>query len=130
MSLLSQAILAERYGLRLTVEQLADALGMAKNTIYNQVSAGTFAVPTYLDGGKRFADYRDVAVYMDSCRARASTVAYMTGYEAGKRAAPQPASLEAFDGWLTQAKREQMRDLGWTQALRMAYEAGAQGDKT
>lgn len=75
MSLLSQAIIAERYGLRLTLDQLADALTMSKNTIYNQVSAGTFPVPTYLDGNKRFADYRDVATYLDACRARATTQA-------------------------------------------------------
>jgi predicted DNA-binding transcriptional regulator AlpA len=75
MSLLSQAIIAARYGLRLTLDQLAEALSMAKNTIYNQVSAGTFPVPTYIDGNKRFADYRDVATYLDSCRERATTLA-------------------------------------------------------
>lgn len=75
MSLLTQAILADRYGLRLTVEQLADALGMAKNTIYNQVSAGTFPVLTYMDGNKRFADFRDVSNYLDACRERAKTQA-------------------------------------------------------
>jgi predicted DNA-binding transcriptional regulator AlpA len=75
MSLLSQAIIAERYGLRLTLDQLAQALCMAKNTIYNQVSAGTFPVPTNIDGNKRFADYRDVATYLDSCRERATTLA-------------------------------------------------------
>lgn len=75
MSLLSQAIIAERYGLRLSLDQLAEALDMSKNTIYNQVSAGTFPVPTYVDGKKRYADYRDVASYLDSCRERATTQA-------------------------------------------------------
>lgn len=75
MSLLSQAIIAERYGLRLSLDQLAEALGVAKNTIYNQVSAGTFPVPTYVEGKKRYADYRDVATYLDECRARATTQA-------------------------------------------------------
>lgn len=75
MSLMSQAIIAERYGLRLTMEQLGEVLGLAKTTIYNQVSAGTFPVPTYLDGNKRFADFRDVADYLDACRARAETPA-------------------------------------------------------
>jgi hypothetical protein len=75
MSLMTQAFLVERYGLRLTMDQLAEALSVGKSTIYNQVSAGTFPVPTYLDGNKRFADYRDLATYLDACRARAATQA-------------------------------------------------------
>lgn len=75
MSLLTQAFLIEQYGPRLSLDQLADVLHRAKNTIYNQVSKGTFEVPTYLEGGKRFADFRDVATYLDSCRARATTQA-------------------------------------------------------
>lgn len=75
MSLMLQAMLFERYGPRLTLDELAQALDRAKNTIYNQVSKGTFEVPTYLDGGKRFADVRDVATYLDSCRGRATTQA-------------------------------------------------------
>lgn len=72
MSLLTQAYLLERYGPRLTLEQLAEVLHMAKSTIYNQVSAGTFPVPTYLDGNKRFADYQHLAAYLDECRTRAA----------------------------------------------------------
>lgn len=75
VSLVTQAFIAEQYGLRLSLDQLAAVLCMAKNTIYNQVSAGTFGVPTYMDGNKRFADYRDVANYLDACRARAATQA-------------------------------------------------------
>lgn len=66
MSLLHEAIIVEKYGLRLSVEQLSDALGIAKTTIYNQIAQGTFKVKTYVDGGKRFADYRDFATYLDS----------------------------------------------------------------
>lgn len=72
MSLITQAIVAETYGLRLTMDQLAKALGIARNTIYNHVAKGTFSIPTYLDGGQRWSDYRDVAEYLDSCRARAT----------------------------------------------------------
>lgn len=75
MSLLTQAIIAEKYGLRLTMDQLAEVLDTKRTTIYNQVSAGTFAVPTYVDGNKRFADFRDVATYLDECRDRAKTPA-------------------------------------------------------
>lgn len=73
MSLLHQAIIAEKYGLRLTVDQMAEALGLARNTIYNQIAAGTFKVKTYVDGGKRYCDYRDLAEYLDSLRAHAET---------------------------------------------------------
>lgn len=75
MSLMTEAIVAEKYGLRLTVDQLGDAIGLARNTIYNQVAKGEFSVPTYMDGGKRWCDYRDVAKYLDVCRARATTQA-------------------------------------------------------
>ena len=71
-SLMTQAIIADKFGLRLTMDQLATVLGMARNTIYNQIVAGTFPVPTYLEGKTRWADYRDVAAYFDACRARAA----------------------------------------------------------
>ena len=71
-SLMTQAIVAETYGLRLTMDQLAKALGIARNTIYNNVAKGTFNLPTYLDGGQRWADYRDVAAYLDAGRGRAT----------------------------------------------------------
>lgn len=70
MSLLHEAIVAEKYGLRLTVEQLGKALNLAPQTIYNKIAKGEFRVPTYVDGGKRFCDYRDVALYLDSVRAQ------------------------------------------------------------
>jgi len=71
MSILTAAFIFERYGPRLSVDKLAEALDIAKGTIYNGISAETFAVPTYLDGGKRYADYRDVAAHIDACRERA-----------------------------------------------------------
>ena len=75
MSLLHEAIIAEKYGLRLTVDQLADALGMGRNTIYNQIAQGKFKVKTYVDAGKRWADYRDLASYLDEHRAGANSQA-------------------------------------------------------
>ena len=68
MSLLHEAIVAEKYGLRLTIDQLGKALCLAPQTIYNKIAKGEFMVPTYEDGGKRYSDYRDVAAYLDSCR--------------------------------------------------------------
>ena len=67
-SLLTQAYLLEKYGPRLTLDQIAEVLCMAKNTIYNQVAQGTFPVPSYVEGTKRFADFRDVAEHFDKCR--------------------------------------------------------------
>jgi hypothetical protein len=71
MSLVTQAIIAERYGLRLSVEKLAEVLDLTKAAVYNQLSAGTFPIATYKEGGRTWADYRDVAAYLDVCRERA-----------------------------------------------------------
>lgn len=68
MSLVSQAMIFERYGARLGVEQLAEVLGITKGAVYNQISAGTCPVRTYLDQGKRWADFRDVAEHLDEMR--------------------------------------------------------------
>ncbi|MDO9313357.1 MAG: hypothetical protein Q7T97_02290 [Burkholderiaceae bacterium] len=72
MSLVTQMIVAEKYGPRLTLDQLSHVLSISKGTIYNQISAATFPIPTYLDGGKRFADYRHVAEYLDACHQQAA----------------------------------------------------------
>lgn len=71
MSLLTQVIVAEKYGLRLDLAQLADILDVQPATLRNQISAGRCAVPTYIDGGKRWADHRDVAAHFDAMRAGA-----------------------------------------------------------
>lgn len=67
MSLFTQALVAERYGLRVGIEDLAKLLGITKGTAYNQLSAGSFPIRTYVDGGKRYADYRDIAEHLDKC---------------------------------------------------------------
>lgn len=72
MSLITQAFIVERYGLRLNVDQLAEVLGISKGAVYNQISAGTCPVKTYIDGGKRWADYRDIAAHLDQCKALAA----------------------------------------------------------
>lgn len=68
MSLVTQAFIVEKYGIRLKLEQVAEILGITKGALYNQISAGTCPVKTYVDGGKRWADYRDVALHIDQCR--------------------------------------------------------------
>lgn len=70
-SLFTSMLLVEKYGRRMTMEQLAAELGITRGSIYNQISAGTFQLPTYMDAGKRWADCRDVAAHFDACRERA-----------------------------------------------------------
>lgn len=72
--LVTQMILAERYGVRLDTKQLADALGLKEGTIRNQISARTFKIPTYEDSGRRWADCRDVAEYLENKRREARIV--------------------------------------------------------
>lgn len=67
-SLVTQMFVAEKYGLRLGTDELAELLKLSPGTVRNQCSAKTFPIPTYVDGGKRWADYRDVAAYFDQCR--------------------------------------------------------------
>lgn len=70
-SLVTQMVVAEKYGLRLNTEQLSEVLGIARATVLNQISSATFPIPTYKDAGQRWADYRDVAQHIDNCRAAA-----------------------------------------------------------
>lgn len=68
---LTCAWLMEKYGLRLTIKQLADALGISVATITNQLAEKRFPIPHYKDvGGVRF-DYRDVAEHLDKMREQA-----------------------------------------------------------
>jgi hypothetical protein len=71
-SLVTQMFIAEKYGLRLNVNQLADLLGIAPGTVLNRISCNTFNIPTYLDNGKRYADFRDVAAHFDRSRNNAA----------------------------------------------------------
>lgn len=71
-SLVTQMIINEKYGLRLNTAQIAEVLGITKAAVLNKVSDGTMPIKTYMDAGKRWADYRDVAEHIDGCRARAT----------------------------------------------------------
>ena len=66
-SLVTQMIVAEKFGLRLKTAQIAEVLGITKAAVLNKVSDGTMPIKTYLDAGKRWADYRDVAQHIDQC---------------------------------------------------------------
>lgn len=65
MSLLTRAYILEKFGVRLTMQQLAQLLTMSEGTIRNQISAETFPIPTYREGGTRYAPYDAVAEYLD-----------------------------------------------------------------
>lgn len=70
-SFLTQAWLMDRHGLRLDLEALAKVLDTTAPNLRRRISADDFEIPTYLDGGKRWADVRDVAEYLDKRRAEA-----------------------------------------------------------
>lgn len=59
--------ITSRYGVRLTVEQLAEVLKLSAGTIRNRIAAGRLPI-CYRDGGRVFADARDVAAYLDGLR--------------------------------------------------------------
>lgn len=44
MSLLHEVLVAEKYGLRLSIEQLGEALGLKPQTIYNKIAKDEFKV--------------------------------------------------------------------------------------
>ena len=71
MSLLVQAYLIENYGLRMTLEQVAQELSITPQTIRNQISADRFPIPTVVDQGRRWVDFRDFAEYLDEVRKKA-----------------------------------------------------------
>jgi len=74
MSILTQMVLIEKYGLRVDLEQLATILDTTAPNIRRRMSEHTFEIPTYLDGGRRWADVRDVADYLDRRREEARSV--------------------------------------------------------
>ena len=71
MSLIIQAGLFDRYGARLDAEALAAVLDKEPKTVRNLIAANRLGIPTYVDGGKRWADVRDVAAYFDQQREKA-----------------------------------------------------------
>lgn len=54
------------------VPELAQAIGLAAQTIRNRISDGTFPIPTIKQGAFRYALLTDVAQYLDSLRAQAT----------------------------------------------------------
>lgn len=54
----------------LRLDELCAEIDIAVGTARNQLSAGTFPIPTRKPGKHVIADVRDVGKYLDECRAR------------------------------------------------------------
>lgn len=49
MSLMTQAHLLERYGVRLSTTDVAEVLGLSAGTVRNKISAGVFPIKSYVE---------------------------------------------------------------------------------
>jgi len=65
MSLLTRCYILERFGPRLSMDQLAQVLGLHPTTIYTLIGSGELPIATYKEGARRFASYEAVADYLD-----------------------------------------------------------------
>lgn len=68
MSILYLVAMIEKHGPRVDLEGLATILDTTPANLRRRISEGTLGIPTYVDGGKRWADTRDVAAYFDAMR--------------------------------------------------------------
>ena len=64
----TEALLLVQFGGRLNVPVVAagHALGLARQTVRNRITAGTFPVPTFLVGSRRFVRLFDLASFIDA----------------------------------------------------------------
>ena len=72
--LITRMFLLDKYGPRLDTKQIGEVLGLSAGAVRNRINAGTIELRTYVDG-QRYADYQDVADYLELCRSRASAQA-------------------------------------------------------
>jgi hypothetical protein len=66
MKLATRAMIVDRYGMRVTMEQLAEILRLTPHTVYQQAVDGSLPIRTYKEGNRRFASYEAVADYLDA----------------------------------------------------------------
>ena len=64
--LTTRAMIADRYGMRLSMQQVAEILDLTPNTVYNMIVSGELPIRTYKEGKRRFASYEAVADYLDA----------------------------------------------------------------
>lgn len=60
--------LIERYGLTMTVPDIAEILHVRTTTIYNRLSRKQFEIPVFKIGRKVVAYTKDVSDYLDNSR--------------------------------------------------------------
>ena len=57
--------------MRLSLDEVCDAIGIQKHTAYNRLSSGSFPIPMRKEGRNLVRDIRDVAEYLDEQRTAA-----------------------------------------------------------
>lgn len=70
----SEQYLIDRYkSFTLGTQELKEVAGYkTEKSVLNAISAGTFPIKTYRGGKRRYADVRDVALYLDQMRESAT----------------------------------------------------------
>lgn len=66
MKLATRAMIADKYGMRVTMDQLAKILDVTPHTVYHLIGTGELPIRTYKEGKRRFASYEAVADYLDA----------------------------------------------------------------
>jgi len=56
--------LTEKYGPFMLIKELAAVLRITPGAIRNNIQAGVFPIPTWLEGGRRLASTQTVAEYL------------------------------------------------------------------
>lgn len=64
--LITRAMIVDRFGMRLSMDQVAEILAISPSSVYNMISLGEFPIRTYKEGARRFASYEAVADYLDA----------------------------------------------------------------
>lgn len=57
---------------RIAMKELAEVLGYSLTYVNNVAASGGLPVKTYVEGGRRWADVRDVGEYLDRMREEAA----------------------------------------------------------
>jgi hypothetical protein len=103
-------MIADRYGIRLTIEQLAQLLDITPHTVYNLVALGEFPIPTYKEGKRRFASYDAVADYLDAKADEAAAKQKAVGKQEAAYAQNPPLPGASRIAQLRHAHYERLRE--------------------
>ena len=61
--MMTMAYFLDKYGPRLTVEQVAHEMGWSEKSVYEMLARGEFPIPSYREGKRRWVSYQAVAEY-------------------------------------------------------------------